>query len=620
MTLLSFDELWDRLCTGDETVEIEAKRATEVGRRVLHTISAFSNEPDRGGGYLLLGACRKEGALFPDYEVVGVSHPDKVQADLATQCREAFNVPIRPNIRVEQHSGKTVIVAYIPEAAPHDKPVYIKSKGAHKGAYRRIGSTDQLCSDDDIALFYQERGQRSYDEMALPDTTVDDVDLKALYEYSRLRIETGTETELVGYSDEDLLYALGATTRVGDRVCLTVAGLVVFGKAIALRRHLPMTRVDYIRVEGREWVPDPDRRYQSIEKLGPLVLTIPALVSQILEDIPKAFSLAEDGIQRRDVPLIPRKVIREALVNALMHRSYRRHQPVQIIRYANRIEIKNPGYSLVPDERLGEPGSKTRNPKIAAILHDVGYAETKGTGIRAMREAMEQANLTHPLFESDRERDEFTVRLLVVHLLSEEDWEWLGQFKDCNLSDDEARALIVLREIGALDNAAYRSINRVDTLTASGHLRRLRDAGLLEQKGKGPATYYVPGPRLRPPAAGRTVAEPLRPDTGGLRPEFPALRPELEALRSELPDPLRSELDRLGKRATPEELERVIVRLTAWRALSLDELSGLTGRAADHLRKRTIKRLLAAGHVVYTHPDEPNHPDQKYVAAEGARP
>ena len=92
----------------------------------------------------------------------------------------------------------------------------------------------------------------------------------------------------------------------------------------------------------------------------------------------------------------------------------------------------------------------------------------------------------------------------------------------------------------------------------------------------------------------RTAAEPLRPDTGGLRPELPALRPELETLRLELPDPLRSELDRLGKRATPEELERVIVRLAACRALSLDELSGLTGRTADHL--------------------------QKYVAAEGPRP
>jgi len=614
LSLPGFEELWQKLCSSDESVEIEAKRAEELGKSALHTVSAFSNEPGRGGGFLLLGVARNEVALFPDYEVVGLRDIDKVQTELATKCREMFNVPIRPEIGVEQHDGKHVIVAHIPEAQAHDKPVYIKSKGVPKGAYRRIGSSDQVCTDDDIAIFYQARGHRSYDETALPDTSLDDIDPRAVHEYRRLRNQTGTETELVGYSDENLLYAVGATVSDGGRICLTVSGLIVFGKSIAIRRHLPMTRVDYIRVEGREWVPDPDRRYQSIEKLGPLILTIPSLVSQVLEDIPKAFSLAEDGIQRRDVPLIPRKVIREAVVNAVMHRSYQRHQPVQIIRYANRIEIKNPGYSLIPDERLGEPGSMTRNPKIAAILHDIGYAETKGTGIRAMREAMEQANLTQPLFESDREKDEFTVRLLVIHLLSPEDWKWLSQFPDCNLTNDDARALLVLREIGAIDNAAYRSVNHVDTLTASGCLRRLRDAGLLEQQGKAAGTFYVPGDRLRTALGIPATAESLRPDTTALRPELPGLRAESEVLRAELPPALRAELEGLGKRSAPEELDPVLIRLCAWKPLSLAELAALTGRVANHLRSRNVKRLLKDARLAYRYPAEPNHPDQKYVA------
>ncbi len=621
MKPLGFDDLWQRLCSADESVEIEAKRAEEVGKSVLATVSAFANEPNRGGGYLLLGATRDEAALFPDYVIVGVSNPDKIQADLATQCREMFNVPIRPEIHVEPHNTKNVVVVHIPEAADHDKPVYIKAKGLPKGAFRRVGSTDQVCTDDDVAMFFQARGQRSHDESPLPDTSIDEVDPRALQEYRRLRIEAGTESELVGYSDDDLLYALGATARTDGRTCLTVAGLIVFGKTIALRRHMPMTRVDYIRVEGRNWVPDPDKRYQSIEKLGPLMFTIPVLISQVLEDIPKAFTLAEDGVRRRDVPLVPRKVIREAIVNSVMHRSYQRHQPVQIIRYANRIEIKNPGYSLVPDERLGEPGSKTRNPKIAAILYDIGFAETKGTGIRAMRVAMEQANLTQPLFESDRDRDEFTVRLLVMHLLSPADWQWLSQFRDCKLENDDAQALIVVRELGAIDNAAYRSINHVDTLTASGRLRRLRDSGLLEQKGKGAATYYQPGARLLAALGSPTSPEPLRSDTTGLRPEspplrpeFPALRPEFAALFATLPSKLKEDANRLGARATPQELDAFILGLTEWRPLTLEELAALTGRAADHLRKRNIKRLLMEGRLAYTHPDEPNHPEQKYVA------
>lgn len=245
---------------------------------------------------------------------------------------------------------------------------------------------------------------------------------------------------------------------------------------------------------------------------------------------------------------------------------------------------------------------------------------TKGTGIRAMREAMEQANLTQPLFESDRDRDEFTVRLLVMHLLSPADWQWLSQFRDCNLENDDARALIVVRELGTIDNAAYRSINHVDTLTASGRPRRLRDSGLLDQKGKGAATYYLPGKRLMA-AVSQTAPEPLPPDTSGLRPEFPplrpefpTLRPEFAALRAELPPNLKADFTRLGERATPEELDAFILGLTAWRSLTLDELAALTGRAADHLRKRNIKRLLTEGRLANTHPDEPNHPEQKYVA------
>ncbi|MEW6249751.1 MAG: ATP-binding protein [Planctomycetota bacterium] len=164
MSLPTFHELWQKLCAADESAEIEAKRTEELGRDLWPTVSAFANEPDRGGGYLLLGAARKTNALWPDYEVVGIHDADKIQADLATQCREVFNVPIRPEISIEQHDGKNVIVVHVPEAADCDKPVYIKSKGLPKGAYRRIGSTDQICTDDDIAMFYQARGGRSYDE------------------------------------------------------------------------------------------------------------------------------------------------------------------------------------------------------------------------------------------------------------------------------------------------------------------------------------------------------------------------------------------------------------------------------------------------------------------------
>lgn len=88
MNMLSFDELFEKLRSGDESLDIEAKRAEKLGNSVLETVSAFANEPNRGGGYLLLGVGLSECTLFPEYEITGVPKPDQLQADLATKCEK----------------------------------------------------------------------------------------------------------------------------------------------------------------------------------------------------------------------------------------------------------------------------------------------------------------------------------------------------------------------------------------------------------------------------------------------------------------------------------------------------------------------------------------------------
>src|SRR5699024_1198734 len=117
-----------------------------------------------------------------------------------------------------------------------------------------------------------------------------------------------------------------------------------------------------IRVPGREWVPNPDRRFDTVEIRAPMFSLLRRAQAAVLDDLPKAFGLEEGELQRVDKPVLPQRALREALVNALMHRSYRTQAPVQIIRYANRLEIRNPGFSLKSPEHLGEPGSIPRNP------------------------------------------------------------------------------------------------------------------------------------------------------------------------------------------------------------------------------------------------------------------
>jgi ATP-dependent DNA helicase RecG len=415
-----------------------------------------------------------------------------------------------------------------------------------------------------------------------------------------------------------------------------LCGLLTFGSTIALRRHLPLTRVDYIRVPGRKWERDPAGKFHALELRGPLLTLIPRVIATVLDDLPRAFTFGEDQVHRREVPAVPQQVLREAIVNAVMHRSYRARGAVQIIRYSNRLEIRNPGHSLKPDDRLGEPGSLARNEKIAAILHETGLAETKGSGIRVMRDLMQTANLTPPIFESDRDSDSFAATFLVHHFFSEQDVRWLSLFGDCELSQDDARALLIVRELGAITNAVFRNQTRLETLAASGRLRRLRGMELLEQKGKGNQTFYVPGPRLaaelsrwrgdamepkhvvavQPPAfPGKPLSEGPRSLSEEVAPSLKALSEE-EILRAELPPDLVADIAQAGKRTTPDVLEEIIYQLCRWRPLTLVQLAQLTDRKPEHIRQRALRALLSSGRLMYERPNLLSHPSQRYVASE----
>ncbi len=245
-------ELLERLNLLDENESIEAKQAREIGKSVLETVCAFSNEPGLGGGWILLGVIREELALFPAYETQGLENPDKISADLA--------------INTEILGGNIVVVVFVPEAPSQDKPIYFKAQGLPRGAFRRIGSTDQRCTEDDLIILYQGRQQESFDSGLLPDASFDDFSPEAIADFRLARREVNPDAEELRWSDNELMQALGCLRRNEQAQWVpTVAGLLLFGNSVALRRSFPMARVDYIRVPGREWVPDPERRFDTIE-------------------------------------------------------------------------------------------------------------------------------------------------------------------------------------------------------------------------------------------------------------------------------------------------------------------------------------------------------------------
>lgn len=629
-------DLFSELNDLDEHLTVEAKTAADVGKSILETVCAYANEPGLGGGYILLGVARVDDSLWPTYKDVGIDNPDQIQADLATQCATAFNVPIRPQIVSEKLQGKTVIVVHVPEAGLHEKPVHFKNQPLPASAFRRVGSTDQRCTDDDLVVFYQDRKGETYDEQVITDAELSDLDPEAIALYRKLRREVDGSAGELDWSDADLLEALVAVRKHNGAFKPTVAGILLFGTAKALRKFFPMMRIDYIRVPGVQWVKDPDRRFETVEIRSSLLRAVTRARAAILDDIPKAFSLPAGEQQGKEISLLPDRVIREVVANAVMHRSYRVHGSIQIIRYANRVEIRNPGYSLKAEERLGQPGSETRNPKIAAVFHEVKFAETKGSGIRVMRELMSACDLSPPVLQSDRTDNSFLAILLFHHFLSQEDLEWLAGFKDLELADEDRKALVSAREVRAIDNRSYRDVNRgADTLTASKHLKRLCELDLLQKKGQGNATYYVPTAKLLMPwneiQSRRQVGNPSKfaPEPSEFTPKPSEFAPKPSEFDSEgtdstdeqsegmattvsLPAELAQEIQRLGKRATEEALREVVLKLCSWQDLSLPRLAGLLGRAEVYLRQRIASPMVKEGLLQFTIPEKPNDPRQKY--------
>lgn len=629
-------ELLDSLRTLDEHSRLEAKAASQIGDSILTTVCAFANEPGAGGGTILLGIEQVDSEpVGTRYVVTGVPDPDKLQLDLVSQCRSVFNVPVSVSVTAERDEDRTVLIVDVPEAAPGMKPIYFARKPLPGSAFRRLGSADVKCTHDDVANLHQLRSAVSFDASTIEGASLTDADPDAIAVYRAIRTKGNPHAPELAYDDRDLLIALRCANSTASGVALTVAGLVLFGKSAALRRLFPLLRLDYMRVAGPDWVPKTGERFETtLDMRGPLLTLLERTQAAIADDLPRDFRLPEGALRREEVPSLPLRVIREAVVNAAMHRSYRAPQPTQIIRYTNKLEILNPGYSLKAPDRLGEPGSEPRNPTIAAVLHELGFAETKGTGIRAMQLGMREARLSPPRFESDRTADQFKAVFYTHHFLGVANTAWLGHFKDLNLTDGMREALVFVREQRYINNAVYRDLAQVHPTDATRDLRYLCDLGLLLPEGNRINRIYRPGPVVIgaiPPSEG---PDPTTAEVPSMLVKPSAIQDSGIAIldrASAIPDnespmvdnvtdhrPIRdleivTAFKKLGGRANPEQLRHAIWQLCEVRAHSATALAKLLNRTDNHIRE-AIRAMVADRQLEYAVKDARRHPEQAYLA------
>lgn len=283
---------------------------------------------------------------------------------------------------------------------------------------------------------------------------------------------------------------------------LTVAGVLYLSGVPG--EVLGKSHVEVLRYRDDETV-DYDRRV-AIE--GPLPVQLETAVSLLGEEL--GTELVVLGARRYELPRLPPVVIREAVANAIAHRSYESNRtPVRIAIRPSSVSIASPGGLPEPVtvENIRE-ASAPRNLEVIAALRRFGLAEDAGRGIDVMEDTMLAEMLDPPRFE-DRGH-EVVVTLPVRSAVAPIERAWVRELERRGTLDGPDRLVLVHAARGeTLTNSRAREILQADRARAREVLQRLRDAGFLVQDGeRGGATYRLEG-SLLPPAGLRLGPEEL---------------------------------------------------------------------------------------------------------------
>lgn len=386
-----------------DVTHIEAKAAlTDLPQRVWQTISAFSNTA--GGGVLILGASERE-----RFRIAGVRNPGKLQHDLASLCCTQMEPPVRATIQFHDIKGKQIVTAAIPEILSHLKPCYYRESGYTNGAFIRVADGDRKLTSYEVQMMLSARNQPKDDHEAVPDATIDDLQ-SPLVKGLLARVRERPGTPLARQSDNEALKTLKVLVPYRNRLVCSLGGLLALGKYP--QQFFPALGITFVVYPGEEVGESGanQERFLDNQRIeGPIPAMLdPALT--ILERNMKRRSLVR-GLYREDVAEYPVTAVREAIINAVVHRdlsSASRGTPVQVHLFRNRLMVHNPGglYGPVTVDSLGQGISATRNNRLLRILEDVAplgerkaVCENRGSGVGAMVDALRRSGLPGPRFE-----------------------------------------------------------------------------------------------------------------------------------------------------------------------------------------------------------------------------
>lgn len=446
-----------------ETVEFKDRWADTA----LEALAALANHK---GGTVYVG-------VDDDAQVVGWAGDDAEQQRIANQIVQALG--LRPAITVEHHGRKAVLCLRV---EPSSVPT------AFRGRYlTRVGSTNRDMTPDQVGRRLMSKLGETWD--ALPaDVPFSSLDLDAYRRFVRLAAK-----RLPKLSERDDPQEVLTNLRLIRNGTLTKAAVMLFGKHPAHVATSGQVHIGHFKagvtlddrlIMGNLW--------QQLDGVLDAFRAYLPLRSEV-----KSTAFTVEGIQRRESWEYPLDALREATINALIHRDYSALGDVQIRVEEDRIDFWNPGplpegitlADLLKERHPSQP----RNPLMARAFFFAELIEGWGTGTTRMRELCREQSLPEPRFaeESGGFRVAFLKDVLTPELL-----------RRAGLSERQVEAIRQLRQRGGdIRNSDYQQVAQVSKRTASRDLDELANRGVLLRLGEtGRGTRY----RLKGSETGQT--------------------------------------------------------------------------------------------------------------------
>ena len=447
----------------EESQRLEFKKSLAEKREILETISAFANTK---GGEILVGIEEnKDGTIK---EVVGVLIKGKEIENLTNEIKQNTDPVIFPSVELKEMKGKEVLSIKI-EESPF-KPVFVKERGV----FKRVGRSNLKLTMEEIRNMTKESVGYSFTELICKEANWEDIDKEKVKWFVK---EAKKQRNLDLEEDSPLQEVLMRLKLLKDDK-LTNAAILLFGKDSKFLQ----SEVKCIRFGGNEPI-KPYIDFQTLE--GNIFDLIDKAEDFVLRNIKKAIWLVPGQVQREERYEYPSGAIREALINAVVHRDYESSSKVQVRIFDEYIELWNPG--KLPRgwtvKKLKEKHeSIPKNPLLFKQLFWVKYVEDVGGGTIDMINECKKWGTPEPEFEDTGTSIIVTFRKSII---TEKLMEKFG------LNERQRGVINYLKEQKKITNKEYCDLFKVVKDTVNRDLNDLLNKKLIEKKGSGPKVYYV---------------------------------------------------------------------------------------------------------------------------------